>query len=295
MRTTILDGGMGRLLARMGAPFRQPEWSALALMEAPETVLEAHRHYIAAGAQVITTNAYAVVPFHVGEDVFAKDGARLIGLAARLARQAADDAAAEGVRVAGSLPPLFGSYRPDLFEPARAPALLKVLVEEQAPHVDLFLAETQSSIEEASAAAAAMAGTGKPLWISFTIADDDVAAPPALRSGESIAAAAAAVKALGAAAMLFNCSQPEAMGAAVDAAQAALAGSGIEIGVYANAFPPRGGGTAANAGLSRLRADLGEEAYCACAIDWRRRGAGIIGGCCGIFPEQIAAVRQALG
>ena len=29
----VLDGGMGRELARRGAPFRQPEWSALALME----------------------------------------------------------------------------------------------------------------------------------------------------------------------------------------------------------------------------------------------------------------------
>ena len=29
---TILDGGMGRELDRAGAPFRQPEWSALALM-----------------------------------------------------------------------------------------------------------------------------------------------------------------------------------------------------------------------------------------------------------------------
>jgi S-methylmethionine-dependent homocysteine/selenocysteine methylase len=29
----ILDGGMGRQLQAMGAPFRQPEWSALALIE----------------------------------------------------------------------------------------------------------------------------------------------------------------------------------------------------------------------------------------------------------------------
>ena len=39
----VLDGGMGRELARRGAPFRQPEWSALALMEAPETVREVHQ------------------------------------------------------------------------------------------------------------------------------------------------------------------------------------------------------------------------------------------------------------
>ncbi len=32
---TILDGGIGRELERQGAPFRQPEWSALAMMEAP--------------------------------------------------------------------------------------------------------------------------------------------------------------------------------------------------------------------------------------------------------------------
>ncbi|MBU2023662.1 MAG: homocysteine S-methyltransferase, partial [Gammaproteobacteria bacterium] len=28
---TILDGGMGRELERRGAPFKQPEWSALAM------------------------------------------------------------------------------------------------------------------------------------------------------------------------------------------------------------------------------------------------------------------------
>ena len=38
----ILDGGLGRHLASMGAPFRQPEWSALALMEAPQMVRDAH-------------------------------------------------------------------------------------------------------------------------------------------------------------------------------------------------------------------------------------------------------------
>jgi hypothetical protein len=42
---TLLDGGMGRQLARMGAPFRLPEWSALALIEAPQFVSEAHAAY----------------------------------------------------------------------------------------------------------------------------------------------------------------------------------------------------------------------------------------------------------
>ena len=56
-RGLLLDGGMGRELERIGAPFRQPEWSALALIEGPEFVTKAHTAYIEAGADVITTNS----------------------------------------------------------------------------------------------------------------------------------------------------------------------------------------------------------------------------------------------
>ena len=42
---SILDCGMGRQLARMGAPFRLPEGSALALIEAPDFVSRAHAAY----------------------------------------------------------------------------------------------------------------------------------------------------------------------------------------------------------------------------------------------------------
>ncbi|MDG1786263.1 MAG: homocysteine S-methyltransferase family protein, partial [Ilumatobacter sp.] len=71
---TILDGGMGKELRRIGAPFRQPEWSALALMDAPEFVFQAHTNFIEAGAQTIITNNYAVVPYHLGDDVIADRG-----------------------------------------------------------------------------------------------------------------------------------------------------------------------------------------------------------------------------
>lgn len=70
MTVTILDGGMGRELHRRGAPFRQPEWSALALMETPEIVRETHLDFLRAGAQVVTTNSYALVPFHIGQERF---------------------------------------------------------------------------------------------------------------------------------------------------------------------------------------------------------------------------------
>ena len=285
----VLDGGMGRQLERSGAPFRQPEWSALALMEAPESVLDAHRAFIAAGAEVITSNSYALVPFHIGEDRFATDAARLADLAGRLARQAADEAG-RPVRVAGSLPPLFGSYRPDLLDAARAPAMLGVLVRALEPHVDLFLAETMGCIAEALVACEAVRGAGKPIWVSFTLRERP--GQPCLRSNETVADAVAAAVGAGAAAILFNCSPPEVMGAAVDVARDILGADGPSIGVYANAFPETDSRTGSNEVISQLREDITPERYHAWAVDWRRRGASLIGGCCGIGPEHICALRS---
>lgn len=290
MTITVLDGGMGRQLARMGAPFRQPEWSALALLEGPEWVSRAHRAFIAAGADVITTNAYAVVPFHIGEERFAAQGRELADLAGRLAREEAD-AADHLVRVAGSLPPLFGSYRPDLFVPERAPELLADLVAGQAPYVDVWLAETQSSIAEATAAATAIAGDDRPLWISFTL-DDDPDATPRIRSGESVGDAAAAAVGLGAQALLFNCSQPERMAGALTAAAAAA--PGLPLGAYANAFPMIPDDHEANDTLFGIRTDLDPDGYRAFADTWVRAGATMVGGCCGVGPEQIAALAERL-
>lgn len=297
-RITLLDGGMGRELKRMGAPFRQPEWSALALMEAPETVERAHAAFIAAGAEVIITNSYALVPFHIGEARFAKDGQALADLAGRLARAAADavtDAPRDRkVLVAGSLPPLFGSYRPDLFDAARAPELLAPLVAGLAPYVDLWLGETLGSIAEAEAVADALGDDPRPLWISYTLADDkpDPKAPR-LRSGEPVADAVRAAARRGAQAILFNCSQPEVMAPALVAARGTLAAldTEIPIGAYANTFPPKDESAQANEEASELRDDLDPAGYLGFARDWAAGGATIIGGCCGIGPEHIAALR----
>ena len=238
--TVILDGGMGRELQRRGAPFRQPEWSALALSEAPQAVEAVHAAYIDSGANVITSNSYAVVPFHIGEERFAAEGQALAALAGELARRAVE-ASGKPVRVAGSLPPLFGSYRPDLFDASRVEEVLSPLVKGLSPFVDLWLAETQSSIAEARAIHAGLPKDGKPFWLSFTLKDEEVDEVPRLRSGEPVAEAAAAAAQLGVQTLLFNCSQPEVIGAAVDAARETFERLGVQIhiGVYANAFPPQ--------------------------------------------------------
>jgi len=292
----VLDGGMGRELARNGAPFRQPEWSALALIEGPDFVRRAHDAFIAAGADVITTNSYAVVPFHLGEDRFRRDGRMLADRAGRIAREAAD-AAPRQVKVAGSLPPLFGSYRPDLFRAKDAASIAAVLIEGLAPHVDFWLAETQGSIAEAASLHDALAGNKRPLWVSFTLEDGEGAATaPRLRSQEPVADAVRAALGWKAEALLFNCSQPEVMAPALDTARATLAKAAgtLTLGVYANAFPPQNKDAEANVGLSDIRADLNPPNYLTFAQNWIEHGAGIVGGCCGIGPEHIAAIRAAV-
>ncbi|HYD06100.1 MAG TPA: homocysteine S-methyltransferase family protein [Reyranella sp.] len=289
----ILDGGMGRELHRSGAPFRQPEWSALALIEGPEYVRRAHDAFIAAGADAITTNSYAVVPFHIGEERFRKDGRSLADRAGRIAREAAD-AAPRKVTVAGSLPPLFGSYRPDLFIEKEAQGIAEVLIAGLSPHVDVWLAETQGSIAEAASLKKAIAGDKRPFWVSFTLEDGKAAMPPKLRSHEPVQDAVRAALDWKAEALLFNCSQPEVMAAAIDVARQAVGGAKLTLGVYANAFPPHEENEEANAALSDIRADLDPPRYLNFVQDWLARGAGIVGGCCGIGPEHIAAIRKAV-
>ena len=292
---SILDGGTGRQLKRIGAPFRQPEWSALALIEAPQFVSQVHADFVAAGAEVITTNSYALVPFHLGVERHARDAAALATLSGRLAREVAD-AASFPVQVGGSLPPVCGSYRPDLFELAAAKPLLEVLVQALRPFVDHWQGETLSAIAEAELLREVVGNDGKPVWISYTLADDGGPGDtPRLRSGETVEAGVLAAVRLGAAAVLFNCSQPEVMGAAVDVAVATLAKAGatLRIGVYANAFPPMKADAAANENLCDIRADLDPAGYLGWAQDWVKRGASIVGGCCGIGPEHIAELRRA--
>lgn len=291
-KIVVVDGGMGKHLERSGAPFRQPEWSALALLEQPEAVRQAHDDFIGAGADVVIANTYAVVPFHLGADRFVAQGHELADLAGQLARQSAD-AAGHPVRVAGSLPPLFGSYEPSLFRPEEAPAMYDLLVKAQAPYVDFWIAETVSSIAEAKAIIAAVDrhDPAAELWISFTVPDEAPGTTVALRSNESVADAVAVVQDR-ANAIMFNCSPPEAITIALGHVHDALGDNPRQIrtGGYANAFVAKQEGYAANEVLLGRREELTPDSYRTICGDWISGGATIIGGCCQMFPEHIEAL-----
>lgn len=297
-RITLLDGGLSREITRFGAKLTQPEWSAGALMRTPDAIQQAHQAFFDAGAEIATTATYAVVPFHIGQARFDAQGAELAALSGKLARTAADAARAKGqvARVAGCLPPTCGSYLPEDFDLTKAEQILPVLVDNLDPFVDFWLAETMSCLAEMRAAVAVVRGTNKAIWLACSLRDDDLNAPPVLRSGETVEEAARLAADLGAEGLLFNCSLPEVMESAVVTARQTLAdlNKPIPLGVYANGFVPNPREGDANEAISAIRGDLGPADYLRWAEKWVAAGATVIGGCCGIGSAHIAELKAHL-
>lgn len=290
-RPALLDGGMGRELRMRGVPISDTIWSASALLTAKDVVLQVHKDYIAAGADIITMNSYGVIREDLKLEGIEDRFAELNRLAGKLAIQASRSAE-EPVAVAASLPPLRGSYRPDLVGSFDE---LVPLYREQAellePYCDLFLCETMSSGDEALAAATAACAFGKPVWVSWTLHEDRSGR---LRSGETVAAAARMIAHLPVSGFLANCCAPEAIGAAMP--QLAALGKGV-AGGYANSFRPvpedwELDGDKPGDGLLALRDDLDPEAYAAHGKAWLGDGARVVGGCCGTGPAHIARLKQ---
>lgn len=289
-KPALLDGGMGRELRFRGVPVPETIWSAGALLSHPEVVRRIHADYIDAGADIITTNTYGLIRSDLAKEGIEGRFAELNGLACRLALEARE-ASRRGVLIAGSLPPLGGSYRPDRVGPSETiEALYREQADLLAPHVDLLLCETMSSAAEGCSAATAACRTGKPVWVAWTLHEDRSGR---LRSGESVETAMAALEGLQVSGCLANCCAPES----ITRAMPALQDGGIPwIGGYANTFAaiPEDwtlDGNKDSDGLLALRDDLDPGHYAAHAADWLAAGATVVGGCCGTRPAHTARLR----
>ncbi len=287
----LLDGGMGRELRFRGVEISETIWSASALITDPGVVRRIHLDYISAGADIIITNTYGIIRGELAKEGVEDRFAELNILACSLAREARESSG-RSVHIAGSLPPLRGSYRPDLVGPMEEiEPLYKEQAELLAPHVDLLLCETMSSVAEGRAAARAACHAGKPVWVSWTLHEDRSGR---LRSGETIPEAVASLSDLPVEGFLVNCCAPES----ITRVMPRLAESGARwIGGYANSFEPVPedwtlDGDNETDGLLSLRADLDPESYARHSADWLRAGATVIGGCCGIRPAHIAKMRE---
>ena len=288
-QVTLLDGGMGQELLKRSGAKPSPLWSAQVLMDTPDIVRDLHIDFIRAGAQVITLNSYSATPERLARDA---DESLFEGLqqkAIEVAISARKKSQKANVKIAGSLPPLYASYRPD-----QAPgydemlATYRRVVNVQQSSVDLFICETMASIVEARAATTAAKESGLPVWVAMTVSDDTSAT---LRNGDAVTEAVKVLDALVVDAKLINCSKPEA----IDAAWTSLQSGTGPIGAYANGFTSisalEPGGTVDT--LS-ARHDLGPENYADFVMGWVEQGAAIVGGCCEVGPEHIATIAKRL-
>lgn len=291
MNVTLLDGGTSLELLARSTNKAPRHWSAEYLTSEPDLVRQVHLDYIKAGAKLVTINAYSATFTRMALVDAADRVPELQRLACGIALSARDAAgpAAADVAIAGCLPPLNGTYRPDRVRDfATNQDEYRRIAALQAPFVDLFLCETMSTAQEARAAVSACAEFGKPVWVSWSLMDHG----PWLRSAERISTAFKALDGLPVGAVMANCAPPES----ISAAMPELVATGLPAGGYANAFTSIPATFLPGKTREQLstRQDLGPEAYAEFALDWVRRGARIVGGCCEVGPAHVARLRAEL-
>jgi S-methylmethionine-dependent homocysteine/selenocysteine methylase len=226
-----------------------------------------HGEYVRAGAQVVTANTFRTNPRQAGER-----WAELTGLAVRIAKES-------GALVAGSLAPVADCYRPGLRPRPDAARrehgeLARALA---GAGCDLLLVETVAAADEGIAAVEAAVATGLPVWVAAMAMADG-----RMRSGDDLGAFFRAARAAGASAALINCVPVQG----VDVGLQSAAGSGLPFGAYAHMGEvDEEAGWPSTPGLS-------PDEYAARAAAWLRRGATIVGGCCGTTPAHIAALAR---
>ena len=288
-QVTLLDGGIGQEIVRKSGDQPTPLWSTQVMVDRPGIVESVHRDYFGAGATVATTNTYAIHKDRFGGTALNGRFKELIGMACNEASKARE--AHRSGRIAGAIGPLGASYRPDLVpDPEEAAVIIGELVELLEPHVDLLIIETTSSVAAAEGALRGCANSDKPVWLAVTVMDDDGSK---LRSGEPLGKLAGVVHKYQPAAVLVNCSTPEAIEESLEIVQA----FGKPFGAYANGFVKISDSfleEKPTVDVLETRSDLGPAEYADFAMRWVAMGATIIGGCCETTPAHIAEIARRL-
>ncbi|NGO79631.1 homocysteine S-methyltransferase [Streptomyces sp. YC504] len=284
----VLDGGLSNQLEADGHDLSDSLWSARLLAERPDAVRAAHRAYFLAGARVATTASYqATYEGFAARGIDAGRTTELLSLSVQLGREAAEQARTEGVRgplwVAASAGP-YGAmladgseYRGryglsvDELEAFHRPRLEALA----AAGPDVLALETVPDADEARALVRAVRGIGVPAWLSFSVTGGLTRAGQPLEEAFALAAEADEVIAVG-----VNCCSPQDADAAVPLAARI---TGKPVVVYPN---------------SGERWDAVRRSWCGPATftaegraaRWVRDGARLVGGCCRVGPEGIAAL-----
>jgi methionine synthase / methylenetetrahydrofolate reductase (NADH) len=261
----VADGGMGALLESAVPRLRFPEEANL---RAPDSVVDVHLGYIRAGAELIETNTFGVNRTKLAPHFLEDELDAIVAAGARLAREAREIAGRD-VFIAGAIGP----------DPERAYAERAQVLEGRG--VDLFMVETFSDLDDLEAAVAAIRSVSSMPVVALMSFDGDgetLAGVTAQEAGERM-------RSLGVAAFGAN------HGAGPAAALHALGEMRAEGCVLA-ALPNVG--LASMSGRRIVFPHTTPAYFGEFAAQARALGAGIVGGCCGTTPAQIAAIRAAI-
>jgi SAM-dependent methyltransferase len=165
--------------------------------------------------------------------------------------------------------------------------LLARAFEDEPP--DLILMETLSLVRASTyATVERLLATGLPVWLSFRRCRHGVCGVYGEHwggpEGDAFGRAARRFEEMGVSALLINCVPPDHVAGMVSWLRDF---TDLPLGVYPNLGYLSAGGW-------RSEAATGGAEYAQMALRWREEGAQIIGGCCGVGPEHIAAASYVL-
>ncbi|MEQ2457268.1 homocysteine S-methyltransferase family protein [Flavonifractor hominis] len=273
-RVLICDGAMGTMLQAAGLPAgREPElWN----LEQPALIQQLHGRYLAAGADIITTNTFGANAVKLAGHPVEEIAAAGVRLARAAVEQAGHGYVALDVGPTGRLLQPAGDLSFEEAVAAYAPAI-RAGAEAGA---DLVLIETMSDLYEAKAAVIA-AKENCTLPIFVTVALDERGR---LLTGGDIPAAVALLEGLGVDALGLNCGLgPQQM--------AALFPTLCQYASLPILLQPNAGLPECTDGCTHFH--VTPEQFAGQMAQFARDGAWIVGGCCGTTPEHIRAMAEA--
>ena len=275
----LLGGAMGTELQRRGYATTLPLWSASANLADPNLVLQIHRDYFAAGADLCITNTFRTTPRAYAKVNKTQEAHAALKAAVNLAKTAAGEVKNRNVFIGGSFAPLEDCYEPDLVPPDSELESEHALSAKwlAAEGVDFLMPETINALREAKFMAKAASDTGLPFIISFV-----VDANTKLLDGTTLDQAIKETDLPGRVAVSINCRPIDILDAAFKKQP------GINC-VYPNGFghPHDELGWCFHDNTDNI------DKYVKTALSWHQAGAKIIGGCCGTTPDYIKALAQA--
>jgi len=273
----LFDGAMGTMLYAKGV-FINKCYDELNL-RSPEIVLEVHRQYVKAGAEILETNTYGANRVKL-QGFGIADELREINLrAAQLARKAAGDSA----YVAGAIGPL--GIRIEPYGPTSEVEAREYFREQAAAlrdaGVDLFICETFSNIAEIEQAIAAIRDVcSLPIIAQMTIGVDG-----RTTFGDTPLVIAQRLDRVGVDVMGLNCSVgPDIM---LDAIEEMAAVTARKISCQPNAGLPRDVN-------GRQMYMASPDYFAKYAKRLIHKGVKFIGGCCGTTPEHVKMMADAV-